>query len=1349
MTAFYEECKKWISMAQSMELDNLEKCLKSLNKSKGSDQNKNLFKLLLHMSHCADRCRKEKLSNQVQLYKITKTICDSLTEVPDKNKLFSAVFYIVIYLLEKECYKEAQVITNYVLPGNLLKDNDLLDGSKYQQLSVLWLNSLGKKFENKWKEIKTKEEVLVDTNLCELIQFHLSTLDYCDDKDGFFLKTLDAYFKKFSDVPLKESFPYVFIVIQKAAHLITNLKEYAPADAYSMFIPLIGSYFFKKSENLNSVLDYYRKCDIYFVDCLKKSAPAYNCYKFFREYTINLFETNFMSVEIGARFDKACNTLDIITEKYGSNNHCLIETMAAISSSFDTIFNKWENVVMKKFVNTKLTNENIVTMGKFVKKFVAIYKNRRFNKNYICKKCPNNTKCHIETEIFNAASFASSYVKVLTKYTLENMNDEIFSCCSSILEELLAIFNKLDESNCRYVSPMWAICGRTIFNFGLISEGKYSAQLIHLYELLCKEVIKRDGLNSQVSSFGLENPVATALHRLCNANFNQEKFENALVYTAYNALLSINETRKRKACDMWASLKLKLIENEKIQKLTLLECLRKDTEVATKLGIKLDLSTYDLKDLCLRELKSLLTLKSNVTVAMKETIAELEIINHPIGYAQGVLLLCFHSMQLISRDYILDYINKALEKLKKLKTPVAQCMVANLKFFVIIEEFKARTKAICEQMDDASFTVKSFKIIQGIKNDDLEKQEEIVPTYGGITIEEDNKYSQRMRNCLDLWEMCIQKHSATIIEDWEPKFTLETILICGEYCRLYKFSIVEASVWRIAHKLATDLNDSVACIYVTSRSVSIRSINENWIKDAENRVETIKNSSKAIETDAVILFLLSLADFYFDCNMIEKGKELLDRAEKMNFYDMLANAKLFIYATEIKFRNYYLINTDPSQEDYCKFLVEIHYSMINLHDILQEPCRFWNIKYFLMGMDQLLETMCTIVIPMNSLLSFREIIAHLTYGLAFAQKHGITLRIAQLLKYHINIDLLRLQIEQCETRLQDLEHILCLENFQKSMKTRLPDEISSENFHPGVRDAGITMSRNNASPELKKKLFDLPSFIDHSSRCECAECTNLLYQYLVFTCAHQRAQLYSIMNYPREAEQHFHSASVIKAHLDDRDTDKVRQHKMFKWKRKQEFVIDRMLCMLDLSMFIIDFKSDRKDDALMLIEEVLEIAKESDLTKHCVTVYAMELYFQHHVYELFEDKTSISVPHDIPITITNKPTDGCTTPKQAEKPVSRNRRGKPKSPTPVPVPVIIIQDDSPVDNKTKDKTTKTENAEAEKKSAVPRVNARKVRRKILVDEVDETTSSDEQTITVRRSGRLMKKSLDGPQKASQ
>lgn len=136
------------------------------------------------------------------------------------------------------------------------------------------------------------------------------------------------------------------------------------------------------------------------------------------------------------------------------------------------------------------------------------------------------------------------------------------------------------------------------------------------------------------------------------------------------------------------------------------------------------------------------------------------------NYGQGVLLLCFHALQFQKREIISDYISKAIEKLKssKEKSHSSNCLLANLNFFRVLEKLYVRKQAITEQMDDANFTIKAFKTSKGKEeNEDLEGKDEIVPTYGGINIEEDNRCANELREVLSMWESCFQKSLVSFI----------------------------------------------------------------------------------------------------------------------------------------------------------------------------------------------------------------------------------------------------------------------------------------------------------------------------------------------------------------------------------------------------------------------------------------------------------------------------------------------------------------------------------------------------------------------------------------------------------
>lgn len=107
---------------------------------------------------------------------------------------------------------------------------------------------------------------------------------------------------------------------------------------------------------------------------------------------------------------------------------------------------------------------------------------------------------------------------------------------------------------------------------------------------------------------------------------------------------------------------------------------------------------------------------------------------------------------------------------------------------------------------------------------------------------------------------------------------------------------------------------------------------------------------------------------------------------------------------------------------------------------------------------------------------------------------------------------------------------------------------------------------------------------------------------------------------------------------------------------------------------------------------------------------------------------------EIEITITNQSSSGCITPKQQVERAPRNQRRR-KSPPAVAIPVITIAE-SPV--KTQEPVAKPVPDEVVKPK---RTRARLVRRKLLVDEVDESPKDEnQQPAPVRkRSTRLANK----------
>lgn len=162
----------------------------------------------------------------------------------------------------------------------------------------------------------------------------------------------------------------------------------------------------------------------------------------------------------------------------------------------------------------------------------------------------------------------------------------------------------------------------------------------------------------------------------------------------------------------------------------------------------------------------------------------------------------------------------------------------------------------------------------------------------------------------------------------------------------------------------------------------------------------------------------------------------------------------------------------------------------------------------------------------------------------------------------------------------------------------------------------ISLSKNSASPELRKNQFFIPKFCEHSPFCQCFFCTNLEYLYLIFSYNHLQAQFFCTLKYVNEAERFFYEASKIKLKIEELDIDSTRKFQDYQWKPPKKYTFDCLLFLLDFNTFIVKFKPNKKNRALNLIDEAYKIATESNLNKYCVASYAIEIYIQHNVNEL-------------------------------------------------------------------------------------------------------------------------------------
>lgn len=270
---------------------------------------------------------------------------------------------------------------------------------------------------------------------------------------------------------------------------------------------------------------------------------------------------------------------------------------------------------------------------------------------------------------------------------------------------------------------------------------------------------------------------------------------------------------------------------------------------------------------------------------------------------------------------------------------------------------------------------------------------------------------------------------------------------------------------------------------------------------------------------------------------------------------------------------------------------------------------------YLFSYDVLFTTAVNLSIRINSLLSFRGISPDLVRLLKSAQNLNAMLRTAELLKSLCYIDLSRLQLEDCEVKLQGLEHMLNIETFQLSMESKPVETpfahlaVTPTKIADPVRDT----PQYDASPVLGKKIFDLPKFTLHTD-CDCYKCGNVSYQYIVFATTYIRAQLYALQSHTAAALDHFHGAFEIRRRLFEEEKSVLPENwprdeigvKRLSWQIRF-YITDYILLLIDFCYFMKINIASKQKDASDIINLAINICCKYKLERHPVYKMAKEL----------------------------------------------------------------------------------------------------------------------------------------------
>ncbi|XP_078039274.1 uncharacterized protein LOC144471269 [Augochlora pura] len=1216
-----ERIRKWILLIQAGELDEVIEDIQ-INICPGlvNNTSKYVFKLLLHLSHTADKCCKQNCAIGMQIYRLTCLLCQNLIKIPDNNKFVCSLYHIVRCLLTVNMYKEAYNVCCFV-NTEALCSNDLSVSNILLKIDNLWHNSVNdavKLLERNILNIKYYYE------LQEIIKLELKIIQIVHQNyTRHLLGEINSHLDKIAVISKKSDIGFMEFCVF-ASEYLRQIKLYLKEDdkhVITRHMILIISRIVCENvneQNLNLVINTLDNLSTHFKMVLKEDKECYECYKVFESFCLATVKPNNCFVKDNANsINDCCYNYERIAKKYHYLG-CIKWVTFGIVQVLESLFLYWEACI-------KVGNKSFLEKGillEIMKLIVGTSKYFMQQTSNKCKTCQNK-ECMVRSDMYNVVVIKARCVNLISKLFAVDLSEDVYNLAYNFLEQNIAHIYEMKQSNCMSWSMLWSTNGALIYNVGIMA-GSFYKESVSLLSLLCSSIKEFEGIQEKSKYISLQNPMCTTLHRLSSLHFNHGMYREAMTASALNALLSYNDPES-KAFRMWTNIKHKSITNKKIMDMTIIACLKSDGSIIEQLGLSIKLSQYDLIEICLREARNLQEAKVNLSGAICKVLDEMLVLKAtPINYARVVQMLVYHLLHFDYNENTLNYLKQAISNLKQIKSSnYVLCLQANLEFYIFVARLHVANKKTEIEMENTTFALYAPKLSEIGEND----TRDVVPAYTMINVKEDSKMMMYLETALKKWNKCVKQNIQQIMENHERLITLHTLIIAGEYARLYRYEKCEVNIWKLAYKLASELQDDRAIIYVTGRSISLRYINRSWITTATDLANKYKDTKDEKMIYAIAVFWISLSDFYFERNMCEEARILLDESRKLPGVCFLSNITLNLYSLDRLLYNCSLYKEDIKHEEYTYYIVETLYSLVNLNEELSK--RRWKPQdQHLFDIDIFFSATINLSLRLNSLLSFREIGSHLIRRLKTAQSLGATMRVAEILKSLCYIDLSRSQLHDCEIKLQGLEHILNIEMFEASMNSN-PKKMITENALTPIRvvEPIRDVPRNDASPILRNKCFDLPVFMRHQN-CNCYLCQNLSYNYLVFACTHIRAQLYALQNNFAAGLEHFTGAFKIKERI--MNTEKYmteNERERFSWEERF-YSTDYILLLINFYSFLKNYLKIGQERKLKLLSLAIELCDKYKIKGHPVYMSAKELIADYNFENIINklDYSTFTVP---------------------------------------------------------------------------------------------------------------------------
>lgn len=691
------------------------------------------------------------------IYELTCCLCDRFTESSNPPRLRSGIYHITRCLREVQLFLESKTICNYLIPGTIFS-SDLQNYEYFFKLSLAWRQSAMSEI----KCLSSKFNLKKYNVLLEMIKFDFQLLKYSEKEENYstiVFARLQKYIDQLTISGKEWTNNKIIMFVNDITDHIKSLEKNSilnidPLKVYNEIIEIMHSLSVRmiKENKIKEYWDFINECSKKFQVFLENNKDTQTYFQLHIHFYKTFLKpvSNFDNEMLNEISDYKCQFQRRL-KTTGSLNILKANSMG-ISKILMPMFNYWLKCMNS--CKTESLNEIFFEIVDFINHVAALLGTQPL-KNCEC----NLTSCKAKYNTYEQISIMQKCGIFVGMLGMEYISKQLFNFSRDFINEIIMSIYQFKKTNCGLYSHLWTTCGQIMYNLSVLVSFNLLDESAEIMSNLCSFIIQEEGIKSTNNFLRNSNPLSTVLHKLSGVYFRSEKYREAMIVTALNGLLSYGE-KDAKAFKMWANIKHKCKSEPKyedVMKQTMIACLKADKAAIKELGVDIQLEDYDLIELYKQEIQGLQKAKVCLTVAIKESLKELNSLKkNTIEFVEGVQYLGYHMVYFRDDCGIIDYLKKAEYYLSTMdaSSRYHSYLKINLRFFKFMEQCNVTSKKIKKDIQSAK------DILQRNKNkthDETIETEEVVPVYRTINMKHDAEVTSELDKVLLNYEKLFGK----------------------------------------------------------------------------------------------------------------------------------------------------------------------------------------------------------------------------------------------------------------------------------------------------------------------------------------------------------------------------------------------------------------------------------------------------------------------------------------------------------------------------------------------------------------------------------------------------------------